>query len=81
MISFAISFIPLPEQYAIMHEAKFLRGRSYIVCCIVALLHTVCTCRELKEENAALRKQVETVTQEKESLDDKLRCVHMTFRI
>ena len=51
------------------------------MCCIVALLHTVCTCRDLKEESAALRKQVETVTQEKESLDDKLRCIHMTFRI
>ena len=52
------------------------------MCCNIALLHTVCTCRELNGENAALRKQVETVTQEKESLDDKLRCIRiMTFRI
>lgn len=41
----------------------------------------VCTCRELKGENAALRKQMETVMQEKENLDDKLRCIHNYYDI
>ena len=38
MISFAISFIPLPEQYAIMHEAGFLHGRSQLCNGVIQIL-------------------------------------------